>query len=192
MQPTGLVFIAGFAICALPLRSADATTTIDYSQRNTPFAPGVATPVVPEKQLPKSKENETVQEKRFDTTTVDRKTSVLGERRAAIDVKEARDKNVVEKNSHRPEMKEQPTSTFNHRSAAISTSNDTTKPPTVTKYQDGLTSASATNMARFPAVDRATNAKINRFVFQKNPAEPTVASDSRTITPAAGGSDIRK
>lgn len=192
MQPTGLVFIAGILICSLPLQAADATTTIDYTQRNTPFAPGGSAPVLPENQSPKSKPNEAVQEKRFDATTVEKKTSVVGERRAAIDVKEARDKTVVEKNSHRPEVKEQPTSSFNHRTAAIATGTDTTKPPTVTKYQDGLASASATNMARFPAMDRATNAKINRFVFQKNPAEPTVASDSRSVTAAAGGSEIKK
>jgi hypothetical protein len=62
----------------------------------------------------------------------------------------------------------------------------------VAKYQDGLTSASATNMARFPAVDRATGAKINRFVFRKNPDEVSAVTGGAEVTPAAGGSVIRK
>jgi shikimate kinase len=67
----------------------------------------------------------------------------------------------------------------------MSTAADATKPQVLTKYQDGLTSASATNMARFPALDRMTGAKINRFVFRKN-APDTAALSGATVTPAGG------
>ena len=109
-----------------------------------------------------------------------------------MDVKETRDKEVREKKSHRPDTIEQPTSAFNHRPAAISTDANTRKPPTVTKYQDSLTSASATNMARFPAIDRATTAKINRFTFRKNPSEPSAMAGGSPVIPAGGGSTLQK
>ena len=64
--------------------------------------------------------------------------------------------NVREKQSHRVEPVEVPRSAFDHRTATISTGGDTKQPPLVRKYQDSLVAASATNMARFPALDRAT------------------------------------
>jgi hypothetical protein len=174
----------------LPAWAADATSPVDVTERNTPYAP--AATIVPDKQTPAAKPNPRVQDRRFETTTVERQTSALDGQRAAIDVREARDKNVREKDSHRPERTEQPVSAFNHRPAAIATGSDTTKPPTVAKYQDSLTAASASNMARFPALDRATSAKINRFVFRKNPPEADSALAGATVTPAAGGSAIPK
>ena len=170
------------------VRAADATTPVDYSQRNTPFAP--AGTVSPQKQAPAV--NEALQEKRVEKAVVEKKMTPLADRRAAIEVMESREKQVREKNSRRPETVEQPTSAFNHRVAGISTEGDTKKPPTVAKYQDSLTAASATNMARFPAVDRATTAKINRFVFRKNPSEASTALGESPVIPAAGGSSVQK
>lgn len=187
MKPSGIAVFATFSACALVARAADATTPIDYTQRNTPFAPTAS--VTPDKQSPAT--NTRVQEKRVEKTTVDKQTSPLGERRAAIEMKEVREKNVREKDSRRPEKVDQPTSAFNHRQATISPSADTTKPPTVAKYQDSLTAASAANMAKYPAMDRATTAKINRFVFQKNPSD-SAAAGSAPVTPAAGGSVLQK
>ena len=188
MKPSGLIVFSLLAWCAPLARAADATTPVDYTQRNTPFAP--AGSVSADKKTPET--NSAVQEKRVETTTVDKKTSAVGERRAAVEMREARDKNVREKDSHRPEKIEQPTSAFSGRQARMSTAADTTKPPTVTKYQDGLTAASATNMARFPALDGATGAKINRFVFRKNPEDAKAATDGATVTPAAGGAVLQK
>lgn len=192
MKSTGLVVVASLSFSVATAWAADATSPVDATQRNTPFAPTTTGPIAPDRQLPKDKANETVQEKRFGTTTIERKDAPVGERRAAIDVQETRDKNVREKDSRRPEVIEQPTSAYNHRQSAISTSTDTNKPPTVAKYQDRLTSATATNMARFPALNRATNAKINRFVFRKNPSETAAPVDGATVTAAAGGSVIQK
>lgn len=186
-----VALVGSSLLLALGLRAADATTPIDYTQRNSPYAPGSSTEVTPEKQKPKI--DETVQEKKVDKTTIDKRTAPQGDKRAAIDMTEAREKNVREKDSHRAETQkiEQPTSTYNHRESRFSTKEDTTKPPTVTKYQDGLTAASATNMARFPAMDKATGARINRFVFRKNPSE-SVTKETGAVTPAAGGSPLQK
>lgn len=170
------------------MAAADATTPIDYQQRNQPFAPTES--VTTEKQKPEP--NRGVQDKRVEKSTIEKKNSPLRDRSAPIDLKETRPKEVREKDSHRPEVKEQPTSRYDHRPAAISTAGDTTKPPAVAKYQDSLTAASATNMARFPAMDRATTVKINRFVFRKNPAEADTVIGHASVTPAAGGSTLQR
>ncbi len=176
--------------CALGLSAdgADATSPIDATDRNAPFAP--AATVAPTKKAPAASPNSRVQERRFETTTLDRKTAPVDGQRAATEITEAREKNVREKDSYRPEGIDQPRSAYNHRPAAISTDANTTKPPMVSKYQDGMTAASASNMARFPAVKGSTSAKINRFVFRKNPAEPERALEGAAVTPAAGGSAL--
>ena len=188
LKPSGLTVLAILSFGAVTVRAADATTPIDYTQRNAPFAP--AGSVAPQKQTPAT--NDTLQEKRVEKTVVDKQTAPLADRRAAVDVKETREKQVREKNSHRPETIEQPTSAFNHRLAAISTNADTRKPPTVAKYQDSLTAANAIKTAPLPALDRATSATINRFVFRKNPSEQSAVTNGTPVIPAAGGSTFQK
>lgn len=168
--------------------AADATTPIDYRQRNEPYAP--ADRVSAEKQKPAT--NQRVQDKRVDKTTVEKKTSPLQDKQAAIEMKETRPKEVREKDSHRPEAREHVTSGLDHRQARISTAGDTNKPPTVAKYQDSLAAASATNMAKYPAMDKATSAKINRFVFRKNPPDASGTVNGSPVVPAAGGSVLQK
>ena len=167
--------------------AADATTPIDYRDRNEVFAPADAGAA--KKQRPEL--NTSVPEKRVGKPLVEKETSPLGAREAAIEMKETRAKDVREKDSRRPEPREHVTSSFDHRESAIRTS-DTTKPPLVAKYQDSLTAATATNMARYPAMEKATSAKINRFVFRKNPTEVAAAVSGSPVTPAAGGSVLQK
>ena len=184
MKLPGLIVFASLTLTgATTARAADATTTVDAAQRNTPFAPEAS--ITPDKKTPET--DSTVQDKRVDKTVLDKKPATVGDRRAPIDVTEARDKNVRDKDSRTPEKVEQPLSQFNHRESGISTADSTKKPPTVSKYQDSLTSASATNMARFPALAGATGAKLNRFIFRKNAPEKATALEGAPITPAAGG-----
>ena len=186
VKPSFPALLAGFMIVAVSGWAADATSPVDAAQRNTPFQPGAT--VTPDRRAPADQANRTVQDKRVEPPVIDRTMAPQSGLRAAIAVQEAREKNVIERDSRRPETVERVMSGYNHRDAAISTDANTTKPPTVSRYQDGLSSATATNMARFPAVDRATNAKINRFVFRRNPGEGAPATDGATVTPAAGGS----
>ena len=65
-----------------------------------------------------------MQDKRVETTTVDKEIAAIGDRRAAIKVEETRDKNIQEKKSSRPEAVGQSMSQFNHREAAITTGGD--------------------------------------------------------------------
>jgi len=169
-------------------RAADAIQPIDYSQRDTIFAP--AATITPGTKTPQV--DSAVQDKRVETATFDKKSSPLSDRRAAIDVQEAREKNIREIDSHRPELREQTMSTLNHRESSIVTGGDSKKPELVSKYQDSLTSASTSNMARFPATDRATAGKINRFVFRKNAPDSATALGGAAVTPAAGGSAVQK
>jgi hypothetical protein len=187
-----LLFFA-FAVSA---RAADATSPIDFTQRNESLTPATAV-TTPKKDSPQK--NDSVQQKRVDKPMVDKQTAPLSDRRAAITLQEAREKSVREKESRRPETLEQPTSAFNHKQAAISTNADTAKPPIVAKYQDRMTTATpwgpgaATgNTAKFSATDTAAAAKINRFVFRKNPHDTSAATDGAAVTPAAGGATIKK
>ena len=194
MKLSRLFFLASLTLSgAIRAHAADATSPLDYTQRNQPFsaAPSAAPSVAPDKKSPEA--NAAVQDKRVDKTVVDKQSAAIGDRRAAIDLKETRDKNIRDKDSHRPETVDRTLSALNHREATISTADESTmKPQMVVKYQDSLTSASATNMARFPALDRATGAKINRFVFRKNAPETADALAGAAVTPAAGGAPVQK
>lgn len=170
------------------LLAADATTPVDYTQRNASFAPEGT--VSAEKRQPET--NGQIQGKRIEPVTVERKASAVGEKRAPIEPGETREKQVREKDSRRPDKIEQPESRLNHREAAVSTGADTRKPPMVGRYQESLSAASASNMARFPALDQATGAKLNRFVFRKNPEEQGNPVSGAPVTPAAGGSAVAR
>jgi hypothetical protein len=190
MKVSSVLVFAGVTIMAAA-RAADATTPVDYTQRNTPFAAGATVPVK-KKTLPTA---EAVQQKRVELPTREKPTAVIGAQRAALDVTEARPKTLVTLGSHRPETVERRLNAFNHREAAIAPGTDTQKPPLVAKYQDSLAGATVTKTSRMPALNQATTATINRFVFRKNPAEANgnaAALESATVTPAAGGSAIRK
>lgn len=184
------------------MRAADATTPIDYTHRNATYAPGGT--VAPGKQAPAV--NSRVQDKRVTPPAVDKPAAAVGDRRAAIEVTEAQDKTVREKDSRRPETVERATSAVDQRRATISTA-DTTKPPMVAKYQDSMATATpwgpgaaVGNTPRFRPLDGATQAKINRFIYRRNPAEaspsagaaPSAVLGGTMVTPAAGGSVIQK
>jgi hypothetical protein len=187
MKPATLALAATLSAITCQAGAADATSPIDYTQRN-----GALTPApTPGAEKKKPAINSSVQEKRVEKPAVEKKISPLRDRQAAVEVTEAKPKQVREKDSHRPEVIEQEKSRFNHQTAAIATGSDTTKPPMVARYQDSLTAATATNMARFPAMDRGATAKINRFVFRKNPPEASPVA-SGVVVPAAGGSSLQK
>ncbi len=186
MPSSCAAWVCFFAV--LPIgRGADATRPVDYTDRNTPFAPesGVKPPV----QSPAIAED--LQSKRVTPAVINQKSSPLGDRKAAIDVSETRPKSVQEKAVKSPEAKSPSRNDLTDRRSRITTATQV-NPQRVSKYQESLVAASATNMARFPAVDRETTAKLNRFVFRKNAGEPVDSPIGAPISPAAGGSPVRK
>lgn len=189
MKRSGSVLLVSVGLALGVARGADATSPLDLTERNAPFAPGSSVQQ-PDKRAPEI--NQTTQQKRVTPPTVDKKPAAVGERRAPIEVTETREKNIQEKQTRTPEKVEQPKSRFDQQRARITTSDNTTKPPTVAKYQDSLSAASASNMARFPAVGSATSAKVNRFVFRKNGGELVDAPGRAPIVPAAGGATLGK
>jgi hypothetical protein len=187
MKTSGLAVIVILGAGALSGRAADATSPIDYTQRNTPYTPGAS--VAPQKQLPASS-RAPQQDKRLEKPELEKSLAPVGDRRAGIDVSETREKSVREKDARRPDVVGHKASAYDHKTAPVSTGAHTTQPPLVAKYNDSMTAASATNMARFPAVERSTTAKINRFVFRKNPAESAAVTEGARVVPAAGGSPL--
>lgn len=180
-RSSSVVFL--FACCALvATRAADATSPVDYTDRNARFKTGDQ--VKPETNRPKVVDD--VQQRRVEPARIEKQPAAVGERRASIDLAETRDKVVHEKNVRPPDKIEVEKSRYDQQRSRFSTANDTKKPPTVTRYQESLTAASATNMARFPAMSTATTAKINRFVFRKNAGEPSNAAQGAKVVPAAG------
>jgi hypothetical protein len=191
MKSSGFIVFASLAVTGLATsRAADATTPVDYTQRNSPYAPSAT--VSPDKKTPET--NTTVQDKRVDKTTVNKKPATVGERRAPIDLKETKDKTVRDKDSHRPEKIEEPMSGLNHRDAPMSTSENTKQLQMVTKYQESLNASSAIKTSRTPALSRTTETKVNRFVFRKNAPDTTsgAALEGTSVTPAAGGAPVLK
>ena len=81
---------------------------------------------------------------------------------------------------------------MDHQPANRSTKDETKRPPTVSKYQESLDAASAGNMARFPALNGATTAKINRFIFRKNGPDSDRALGDSTVIPVGGGGTSAK
>lgn len=189
MKLPGFIVFASLTLTgAMTAWAADATAPVDYTQRNTPYAP--AGTVTPDKKTPEG--NATVQEKRVDKTVVDKKPAAVGDRRASIDIKEAREKNVREKDSHTPEKVDQPVSAYNQRESSLTPASNVTRLPMIAKYQDSLTASNVTTTSRTTAADRATAAKINRFVFRKNAPDTSVALEGASVIPAAGGATVKK
>jgi hypothetical protein len=182
MKPSSLAFVATL-VCCVTARAAGDAALLDPARRNAPFAPA---PAALEKSAPQL--NHTLQERRVDTSSIDKTAAPLAGRQSAIEITEAREKPVRENVSRRPESVKVPTSRFQGRVADVSTDGETTKPPLVAKYQDSLAAASASNMARFPAAKAITKGKLNRFVFRKNPPERPAAALPGIATPAAGES----
>lgn len=188
MKLPSLIGAASLSVLCLGTARADAAAPVDPARRSEAFAP--APSVAPDRQSPSI--NPAVQNAKMEKITLEKQPALMGDRRAPLDVQEARAKSIRERNSSRPAALEQPVSAFAHRVAPLATAGDTTKPTMVAKYQDSLKAASVANMAQYPAIHPATTAKFNRFVFRKNSPDPAPVTGGAPITPAAGGSAVRK
>jgi hypothetical protein len=187
MMPSGSVVLASMCVIFSDGRAADATRPIDYTDRNAIFAPDAT--VKPAARSPIIADE--IQRKRVDPPTVDKATVPAGESRTPLEVVEAREKRVQPKVTITPEKTVPEPSALGQKRSGITVAT-TINPPLVAKYQDSLVAASAANTAHFAALDQRTTAKINRFVFRKNGADPTGSAIGAPVVPAAGGSAVRK
>jgi len=187
MMPSGSVVLASMCVIFSDIRAADATRPIDYTERNAVFAPDAT--LKPAARPPALAEE--IQRKRVAPPTVDKATVPAGESRAPLELSESREKRVQPKATITPERTVPGPSALDQKRSPISVAS-TVNPPLVAKYQDSLVAASAANTAHFAALDQRTTAKINRFVFRKNGADPTGSAIGAPVVPAAGGTAIRK
>jgi hypothetical protein len=189
MKLSGPVFLAsiGLSVTAVT-RAADATTPVEVGQRNS--AMNTAATITPATNTPAV--DHAVQDRRVETTTLDKTPAAIGARRAAIDVSETRDKQLQPITGRKPEVRTVPRNEFNQRMGSVSTSADGKPPERMSRYQTSLAAASESNMARFPASSDRAAGKINRFVFRKNPPETPIAMEGAPVTPAAGGPTLPK
>jgi len=94
-------------------------------------------------------------------------------------------KRVATPTSVRPEAAHVPANVRAAR-ATLVTLDPVLSPPKVTKYQASLAAARATTLARYPAGNPGTVARLNRFVFRRNPPETGAAVDPAGAVPAGG------
>lgn len=188
-----LPLIFGFCV-ALPFGArAEDPNKIAPEQQNTRLAPGPdnndnrLTPANTDNQLP-FKRDERVQNNRFTTPELrEKKMAPVGERQAPIDVKETREKTIIDRKDYpKPDVIDRKMSPDNAEMFFAQPKGDMVKKyDLVPKYQNRLTDAENAAAQRQPTLEkRTTFDKINRFVFRRNgPGE----NGNPIVTPAGGG-----
>ena len=165
---------------------------IDASKQNTQLAPTPENADMPLSPARESNQrtffrNDHVQDQRFNAPDkIERKDSVLGDRRAPIDVTETREKTIIDRKEFpKPEVREHVVNRHDGEMAHIQPKGDMLKTYNkVDKYQSRMADADfAQSKPKFEK--RTTFDKLNRFVFQRN--GPGSEDGKTMVTPAAGG-----
>lgn len=188
-----LLAVALGSLGVVGVRAADPAQ-FDPSKKNDQLAP---TPEQTDTRLAPNQEanqrpierNDLLQDQRFKAPDkVERKDAVVGEKRAPIDIKEARDKTVIErKDVPKPELKTWDKNRHNgEKFGRQPTGDDVKKYEMVDKYQSRMTDAKTAVAQRQPKMEkRTTFESINRFLFKRN--GPGTPDGKAMVTPAAGG-----
>jgi len=157
-------------VCLSSAYAADAAK-VEYAERNTPFAPAAS--VTPSKKTPET--NAALQERRVTPNVVPQPSTTTAERRAATDVSETREKNLITTDSHRPDFKTPERNAYDHRPSKYQPDTEHEKPKLVERYRTNVSADTLTHQGRFTAADPTANARINRFIFRRNVSTPTGA-----------------
>jgi hypothetical protein len=127
-------------------------------------------------KLPANK-NDVIMDRRFDTQTVPKKDALVGEKRSSIEIKETREKTMVQ-----PELKEydkidRKDSPWAGKTSRYSTKEDTFNTERTNRFQDKIHEASpVTNQVKPVVSQRTVFDRINRFAFRKNPESSVTLS----------------
>ena len=193
MRPALPLFFGLLAVLSAGVRAEDPTKIVP-EQKNAQLAPGAdnndtrLAPGNSKNQLP-FKRDDHVQNSRFTTPELrDKEMAPVGERRAPIDVKETREKNILErKDFPKPEVRERQMSPDNAQMYRDQPKGDMVKKyDMVAKYQDRMADAETAASQRQPKFEkRTTFDKINRFVFHRN--GPDDADGNGMVSKAGGG-----
>jgi hypothetical protein len=173
--------IAMFGLSLAGLRAADATTPLDPARRNGDFSPGATA------SIPRIAPDVTVPRSLSQPIVTPPTTSASADRLSGLAVVQPAAKRAKSPAVNRPDTAIVRVSA-NPVRMVLSTSDRLLAPPRVTKYQDSMAAARATNMARFPAGNPATVSRLSRFVFRRNPPDPGAAIDPAAAIPAGGRS----
>jgi len=180
-------------IALLPLGArAEDSTKVNASKQNAELAPNKGNdstlePTRAANQRPFQR-NDQMQDKRFNAPEkIDRKDSPLGSRRAAIDMKEAKEKTIVDRKDYpKPEVRDRELSSHDGERSQIQTQGDQVlKYDKADKFQSRMADADTAAAQRQPKMEkRTTFDKINRFLFKRN--GPGTENGDPLVTTAGG------
>ncbi len=157
--------MVAFFVGASPMPVFGTSNTVDYAQRNEPFA--VEPTIRPEVRA--KEQAESLQTHRVDYPAMPMKPASVADRRSPLAVSEPRPKTVLPAVAQQPAVRTLPMNTLAHRVSSFDTKDRMASPPLVTKYQDSLRCATAINPGRYPVIEKqGLFARLNRFVFQRN------------------------
>lgn len=192
MRPALPLFLILSAVLPLGLRAKDPSN-VDATKQNEQLAPTPAnadTPLAPSREANQRTffKNDHVQEQRFSVPDqIERKDAAVGDRRAPIDMKEKREKTIIDRKDYpKPEVREHQQYARDGEKARIQPSGDQVKEyDKVTKFQGRMTDASAASTQREVKLEkRTTFDKLNRFIFRRN--GPGSDSGKPVVTTAGG------
>ena len=173
---------------------ADDPSKFDPAKQNDQLAPTAErtdTRLAPNQEANQRpiERNDRLQDQRFKAPEkIERKDAVVGEKRAPIDIKETRDKNLIErKDAPKPELKTWDKNRHDGEKYNRQPKGDEVKKyEMVDKYQSRMTDAKSAAAQRQPKLEkRTTFESINRFLFKRN--GPGTPDGQAMVTPAAGG-----
>ena len=175
------------------LRGADPSQ-FDPSKQNDRLAP---TPERTDTRFAPNQEanqrpiepNERLQDKRFRSPElIERKDAVVGEKRSPIEMKETRDKKIIEhKDAPKPELKTWDKNRHDQERSRYQPEGDQVKKYEMAeKYQSRMKDAKSLAEQRDVKIQKLTTfEKINRFVFKRN--GPGTEGGKAMVIPAASG-----
>jgi hypothetical protein len=157
---------------------AAAPRRIDHGKRSAAFSPKAEDNQIKPDTVP-TERADVLQDKRFNSgDTLPRETALVGERRAPIELKESRDKEIFV-TPDAPTYDRRPTEKnerLNGKMATISTTDTYERSRTAERFQEKIDAARpVVKESRASIAKQTTFDRVNRFVFRKNADQrPTV------------------
>lgn len=175
-----LVAVVSAALLAAPLTRADDPSKVDPAKRDESFAPPANATAPEKRELPRA---EVVQDQRAPVPEkVDKQPAAVGDRRAAVDVNETREKTIIDKQTRpKSETKPRDLNRWNQQKADIQPGGSTHQPELVERYQSRMKAATTAASRQKPEIQKRTAfSSLNRFIFRRNQPE------GDTVIPAGG------
>jgi hypothetical protein len=142
--------------------------------------------------LPETKpleRNEVLMDKRFQTSSIDKKEALVGERQSSITVEESHPKELITPDRKTYGTIERKDSPWAGKTSRYSTTEDTYRTRVATRFQDKIGEASPFGKETKPAITQLTTFdRINRFAFRKNGDQSVSVTTAGSERPAADAS----